>query len=225
MDVTTKISSRGQLVIPVDLRKKYKLEAGTLVRIGERDGQIKVTPNPPDPYDAFIAMRGIMAHIEEDVGGVVDGGEAQGTGAGRPANRTVMKEYVLDANALVRLYRDTPGADKVQNLAERAKAGRARLSISSVNLAELLYVLSRYFGFEKAQRLVEGARLVAEAAAVDARVALDAAALRFKYKLGLADCFAAELAMRKDATLVTADPEFSRFGKQLKVLALPRHGM
>jgi bifunctional DNA-binding transcriptional regulator/antitoxin component of YhaV-PrlF toxin-antitoxin module len=38
MDVTTKISSRGQLVIPVDLRKKYKLEAGTLVRIGERDG-------------------------------------------------------------------------------------------------------------------------------------------------------------------------------------------
>ena len=69
MDVTTKISSRGQLVIPVDLRKRYKLEAGTPVRVGERDGQITVTPNPPDPYDAFIAMRGIMAHIEEDVGG------------------------------------------------------------------------------------------------------------------------------------------------------------
>jgi hypothetical protein len=25
------------------------------------------------------------------------------------------------------------------------------------------------------------------------------------------------------ATLVTADPEFSKLGKQLKVLALPRH--
>jgi predicted nucleic acid-binding protein len=50
-----------------------------------------------------------------------------------------------------------------------------------------------------------------------------AAALKFIYKLGYADCFAAELAMRTGATLVTADPEFAKLGKQLKVLALPRH--
>jgi predicted nucleic acid-binding protein len=41
--------------------------------------------------------------------------------------------------------------------------------------------------------------------------------------LGLTDCFAAELAMRTGATLVTSDPEFAKLGKQLKVLALPRH--
>jgi len=29
--------------------------------------------------------------------------------------------------------------------------------------------------------------------------------------------------MRLRATLVTADPDFERLGKQLKVLALPRH--
>jgi hypothetical protein len=29
--------------------------------------------------------------------------------------------------------------------------------------------------------------------------------------------------MRLRATLVTADPEFAKLGKQLKVLALPRH--
>jgi hypothetical protein len=29
--------------------------------------------------------------------------------------------------------------------------------------------------------------------------------------------------MRTGATLVTADPEFAKLGKQLKVLALPRH--
>jgi predicted nucleic acid-binding protein len=39
----------------------------------------------------------------------------------------------------------------------------------------------------------------------------------------LADCFAAELALRTGATLVTADPEFGKLGKQLKVMALPRH--
>jgi predicted nucleic acid-binding protein len=37
------------------------------------------------------------------------------------------------------------------------------------------------------------------------------------------DCYAAELAMRTGATLVTADPEFARLGKQLKILTLPRH--
>jgi hypothetical protein len=29
--------------------------------------------------------------------------------------------------------------------------------------------------------------------------------------------------MRMNATLVTADPDFEKVGKQLKVLALPRH--
>jgi predicted nucleic acid-binding protein len=55
------------------------------------------------------------------------------------------------------------------------------------------------------------------------RQALDTAVLRLRYKLGLADSFAAELAMRTRATLVTADPDFSKLGKQFKVLALPRH--
>jgi predicted nucleic acid-binding protein len=52
---------------------------------------------------------------------------------------------------------------------------------------------------------------------------MDTALLRIRYKLGLADCFAAELAMRTGATLVTSDPELAKLGKQLKVLALPRH--
>jgi predicted nucleic acid-binding protein len=47
--------------------------------------------------------------------------------------------------------------------------------------------------------------------------------LRIRYKLGFADCFAAELCIRTGATLVTADPDFERLGKQLRILALPRH--
>ena len=58
---------------------------------------------------------------------------------------------------------------------------------------------------------------------MDEQIAIDTAILRIRYKLGLADCFAAELAIRTGATLVTADPEFAKLGKQLKVLALPRH--
>jgi predicted nucleic acid-binding protein len=134
-----------------------------------------------------------------------------------------VKEYVLDANALVRLFRNAPGADSVEELIRQAKSGRVHLNISAVNLTEVLYILARYFGQEKALECIDKARRVAETVAVDEQIAMDTAILRIRYKLGLADCFAAELAMRTGATLVTADPEFAKLGKQLKVLALPRH--
>jgi len=136
-----------------------------------------------------------------------------------------VKEYVLDANALVRLFRDVPGADTVDHLIRQAKLGRAHLSISVVNLTKVVYVLARNFGHEKSLLCVDKARQVVEAIPVEEQMALDTAALRIRYKLELADCFAAELALRTRATLVTANPESVKLGKQLKVLALPRHSV
>jgi AbrB family looped-hinge helix DNA binding protein len=52
------------LVIPAALRKKYKIKGGTRVAVGERDGEITITPNP---YDALLALRGCLSHVEEDV--------------------------------------------------------------------------------------------------------------------------------------------------------------
>lgn len=134
-----------------------------------------------------------------------------------------MKEYVLDANALVRLYRNAPGADAVERLVRQAKAGKARLSISVANLSEVLYVLSRYIRPEEALRFIENTRDAVQSISIDERASLEAGILRIRYKLGFADCFAAELALRIHATLVTADPDFAKLGKRLKVLELPRH--
>jgi predicted nucleic acid-binding protein len=134
-----------------------------------------------------------------------------------------VKQYVLDANALVRLYRDAPGADTVDRLVRQAKAGKARLSISVANLSEVLYVLSRYVRPDDALRFIEKTGDAVQANSVDQRASLNAAMLRIRYKLGFADCFAAELALRIRATLVTAGPDFEKLGKQLKVLALPKH--
>ena len=134
-----------------------------------------------------------------------------------------MKEYVLDANALVRLFRDAPGAEIVDRLVRQAKSGKARLSISVGNLSEVLYVMSRYVRPDEALRFIEKTRDAVQAVSIDERASLDAGMLRIRNKLGFADCFAAELALRTGATLVTADPDFERLGKALKVLALPRH--
>ena len=117
------------------------------------------------------------------------------------------------------------GGDVVDDLVRQAKLGRAHLNISVVNLIEVLYILARYFGREKALQCVDIARRIAEPISVDEQIAIDTAILRVRCKLGLADCFAAGLAIRTGATLVTADPEFARFGKQLKLLCLPRHSV
>jgi predicted nucleic acid-binding protein len=134
-----------------------------------------------------------------------------------------MKDFVLDANALVRLFRNQDGAAKIQDLLIQADKKQVSLRISVVNLAEVLYVFSRYSTLEKARTAIQKVRSLVEFASPDTEQALAAAELRFIYKLGLADCFAAELAMSTGATLVTADPEFAKLGKQLKILALPQH--
>ena len=58
------VSSKGQIVIPVELRRKYKIKGGTQVAVSEQDGSIMLTPNP---YDALLALRGCLSHVEEDV--------------------------------------------------------------------------------------------------------------------------------------------------------------
>ena len=134
-----------------------------------------------------------------------------------------MKEYVLDANALVRLFRNQDGAAKIQELLIQTDKKQALLYISTVNLAEVLYVFARYSSLEEARKAIQRIKSLVEFSSPDTEQALAAAEIRYRYKLGLADCFAAELAMRTGATLVTADPEFAKLGKQLKILALSRH--
>jgi predicted nucleic acid-binding protein len=134
-----------------------------------------------------------------------------------------VKEYVLDANALVRYFRNQDGASKIRSLLVQADNGQVSLRISVVNLTEVLYICARYSTLEDTRRGIDEVKGLVEFASPDSEQALVAGELHHRYKLGLADCFAAELAMRTGATLVTADSEFARLGKQLKILALPRH--
>jgi len=134
-----------------------------------------------------------------------------------------VKNYVLDANALVRFFRNQEGAARVRELFVQADKNQASLRISLVNLSEVLYVYARHSTTEEARNAIYRVQGLVEFLAPDTEHALAAGELHHRYELGLADCLAAELAMRTKATLVTADPEFAKQGKQLKVLALPRH--
>jgi len=133
--------------------------------------------------------------------------------------------YVLDANALVGYFEDrTIVADKVEQLLQSALSRDLPLLISAVNWGEVFYIEWKCQGEsgarEAAARLNELPIAVIPA---DVDRATRAATLKQKHNLSYADAFAAELAIERAAWLVTADPEFSKLGKQLSVYALPRH--
>jgi ribonuclease VapC len=133
-----------------------------------------------------------------------------------------MKNYVLDASAAIRYLTGGIGEEKVDALIHRAAKGEARLVISVVNWGEALYSLAKKVGLDNATADLRALCAFVESVVIDETLAEAAAIVKFHYKLGYADCFAAALAMRMDATLVTTDQDFSKLGKKLKILALPR---
>ena len=96
--------------------------------------------------------------------------------------------------------------------------------MSAVNWGEVFYIEWRRHG-EVLARQAEAnlQRLPVIVVAADRDRATRAASIKQKHNLGYADSFAAELAIEQKATLVTADPEFSKMGKALSIYALPRH--
>jgi predicted nucleic acid-binding protein len=132
----------------------------------------------------------------------------------------------LDANALVSFFESRIGsATKVRNLLEQAMSREEPLLMSAITWGEVFYIEWRYRGEAKAYEAEEKLhQLPIVVISVDQGRATRAGALKQKHNLGYADSFAAELAIERDAYLVTADPEFLKIGKSLTLYQLPRHG-
>ncbi len=136
-----------------------------------------------------------------------------------------MRRYVLDANALIGFVEDREGtASRVEKLFDQALEQQVPLLMSAVNWGEVFYVVWRNKGEPRALQIENDVRdLPLAIVAADRDRATRAAALKLKHNLSYADAFAAELAIERGASLVTADPEFSKLGKALSVYPLPRH--
>jgi predicted nucleic acid-binding protein len=134
-----------------------------------------------------------------------------------------VKQYVLDANAVIRYLTHGPGIERLDRLFDQARRGEALLSISVINRGEALYTLAKRAGWPEAKDALDSLAQCIESVDATLDRADSAAQLKFCYKLGYGDSFAAELAIEKGATVVTADPDFAKLGKRLKVLQLPRH--
>lgn len=60
------ISSKGQLVIPAQLRKKFNLKPRSKVIFGEQNGKLTIESTA---LEDVLALRGWLSHVKEDVEG------------------------------------------------------------------------------------------------------------------------------------------------------------
>ena len=124
---------------------------------------------------------------------------------------------VLDAHAVLALLTKEPGGQEVKELIGRAHPGAPCL-MTVVNWGEVYYKLLRSEGSKIADRTMD--RLGAQPIRlVDADLPLVRQAAAFKAGGGLsyADCFAAALARREHAELVTGDREFKAVENEIRI--------
>jgi predicted nucleic acid-binding protein len=129
-----------------------------------------------------------------------------------------MPGTVLDSHALLALFRDESGADLVRRLLEKAAEKDVPLHMTEVNYAEVQYIVRRREGEAAWSAIAQELQAAPIEFHPATRSLADlAAGFKARYKLSLADAFAAALAKEKKAELVTGDPEFKALEKEIKV--------
>jgi predicted nucleic acid-binding protein len=125
---------------------------------------------------------------------------------------------VLDSHALLKLLRDEPGADTVSQLLEKASQRDQPVHMTEVNYAEVQYIVRRKDG-DTAWATIAGALSAAPIEFHPAtRLLADiAAGFKARFRLSLADAFAATLAKEMKAELVTGDPEFKALEREIRI--------
>jgi len=129
-----------------------------------------------------------------------------------------MPGKVLDGFALIAYFRDEPGAEAMENLLVTAGKKDTPLHMTDVNYAEVKYSIVKKDGaaaWEEAAKILQG--LPIDFHSTSRALADSAADFKARFKMSLADAFAAALAKEKKADLVTGDPEFKALEKEIKV--------
>ncbi len=129
-----------------------------------------------------------------------------------------MPTKVLDSFALIAYFRDEPGAETMEDLLVSAGKKDSPLLMTDVNYAEVRYSIVKKEGpaaWAEAAKVLQG--LPIDFHSTTRALADTAADFRARFKLSLADAFAAALAKERRAELITGDPEFKPLEKEIEV--------
>ncbi len=132
-------------------------------------------------------------------------------------------KYVLDSFAVLALLQGEPAGKAVQEILEEAASGRVDVSMSVINLGEVMYLTERRRGAAVAgAALAYVEQLPVRIVDADRAGTLRAASVKANYRVAYADAFAVSLARELGAVLVTGDPEFREVEDLVSVRWLER---
>jgi predicted nucleic acid-binding protein len=136
----------------------------------------------------------------------------------------VSEQYVLDAWALLAMLQgEEPAASRVAELFRAGERQEAALFLSMINLGEVYYRTGRRIDRAAAADMLTGVRRLALVIVpVSDDLVLAAADFKMQYAISYADAFAAALADRAGATLVSGDPELEQLRDRIKIERLHR---
>lgn len=115
-------------------------------------------------------------------------------------------------------FEDEPGADIVAGILSDIIRGKISGYMSIINWGEIYYNTFRVQGKESAELvLTQLERYSIELVDVDRALVYEAAKLKGKFKIAYADCFAAALATRLNARVLTGDKEFRKLEDKIHI--------
>jgi predicted nucleic acid-binding protein len=125
---------------------------------------------------------------------------------------------VLDSYALLAFFRGEAGAVHVKDLLHKAASTDRPLQMTEVNYAEVKYMLVKKDGADAWNQAAEIlTSLPIEFHPATRKLADLAADFKARFKMSLADAFAAALATEQKVELVTGDAEFKSLEKEIKI--------
>jgi len=132
--------------------------------------------------------------------------------------------YILDAWALIALLqREEPAATRVRELLEEARAGNVALTMSLINLGEVVYRVGKTHGEETAwETLSEIQRLPLQIMPVQEDTVWAAVTWKMHHAISYADAFAVATAENLKAILLTGDPELIGLTSRVQIEQLTR---
>jgi len=135
------------------------------------------------------------------------------------------KALVLDTWSVVAYFEDEPSGKQVADLIADAQESGASLAMSVVNAGELWYLMARRSSeADTNESVAELRQLGIQLVDIDWDLAQAAASFKSKQRMSYADCFAAALAKRSKAELVTGDPDFKQVEGEIKIVWLKNSG-
>jgi uncharacterized protein len=132
------------------------------------------------------------------------------------------ERYILDTSAVLTLTDQEDGADRVEELLDRAKGDELEVAICAVSLMELYYITLQEQDEDAAARLVSLVKSwPVRWIFPDERMLLLAGRIKAFHRLSLADAVIAAATKLHEAVLVHKDPEFETLTDEISLLSLP----